>query len=160
MFENIRLAFQGVWSHKLRSALTMLGIIIGIASIITIVSTIKGTNEQIKENLIGAGNNVVTVQLNQSGYPYDLSWNQVPAAVRPISEDTRRELEAIEGAQKVTLYHSRSYSENVFYQNTQFNGGMYGVDRNYFGTYGYQIRTGRGFADSDYESFRKVAIVD
>ena len=45
MFENIRLAFQGIWSHKLRSVLTMLGIIIGIAAIITIVSTIKGTNE-------------------------------------------------------------------------------------------------------------------
>lgn len=54
MLENIRLAFQGVWSHKMRSMLTMLGIIIGIAAIITIVSTIKGTNEQIKENLIGA----------------------------------------------------------------------------------------------------------
>lgn len=67
MLENIRLAFQGVWSHKMRSMLTMLGIIIGIAAIITIVSTIKGTNEQIKENLIGAGNNVVTVQLNENG---------------------------------------------------------------------------------------------
>ena len=44
--ENIRLAFQGIWGHKMRSFLTMLGIIIGIASIITIVSTIKGTNEQ------------------------------------------------------------------------------------------------------------------
>ena len=73
MIENIRLSFQGIWSHKLRSILTMLGIIIGIAAIITIVSTIKGTNEQIKENLIGAGNNVVTVKLNQSGYPYDMS---------------------------------------------------------------------------------------
>ena len=39
MLENINLAFQGVWSHKLRSFLTMLGIIIGIAAIITIVST-------------------------------------------------------------------------------------------------------------------------
>ena len=48
MFENIRLAFQGIWSHKMRSFLTMLGIIIGIASIIAIVSTIKGTSEQIK----------------------------------------------------------------------------------------------------------------
>ena len=67
MFENIRLAFQGVWSHKMRSMLTMLGIIIGIAAIITIVSTIKGTNEQIKENLIGAGNNIVSIQLNQNG---------------------------------------------------------------------------------------------
>ena len=50
MFENVHLAFQGVLSHKLRSFLTMLGIIIGIASIITIISTIKGTNEQIKQN--------------------------------------------------------------------------------------------------------------
>ena len=68
MIENIRLAFQGIWGHKMRSVLTMLGIIIGIAAIITIVSTIQGTNEQIKENLIGAGNNVVTVNLNQSGF--------------------------------------------------------------------------------------------
>ena len=51
MRENIGLAFQGIWGHKMRSVLTMLGIIIGIASIITIVSTIQGTNEQIKENL-------------------------------------------------------------------------------------------------------------
>ena len=55
MLENIRLAFQGIWSHKMRSFLTMLGIIIGIASIIAIVSTIKGTSAQIKEDLIGAG---------------------------------------------------------------------------------------------------------
>ena len=63
MLENVRLSFQGIWSHKMRSFLTMLGIIIGIASIISIVSTIKGTNEQIKQNLIGAGNNNVTVSL-------------------------------------------------------------------------------------------------
>ena len=43
MLENIRLSFQGVWSHRLRSFLTMLGIIIGIAAIIAIVSTIKGS---------------------------------------------------------------------------------------------------------------------
>ena len=60
MFENIREAFDGIWSHKLRSALTMLGVIIGIASIIAISSTIMGTNEQIKQNLVGAGNNTGT----------------------------------------------------------------------------------------------------
>ena len=65
MFENIRLAFQGIWAHKMRSFLTMLGIIIGIASIIAIVSTIKGTSEQIKDNLIGSGNNTVNVTLSQ-----------------------------------------------------------------------------------------------
>ena len=41
MLENIRLSLQGILSHKVRSILTMLGIIIGIAAIIAIVSTIK-----------------------------------------------------------------------------------------------------------------------
>ena len=160
MFENIRLAFQGIWSHKLRSVLTMLGIIIGIAAIITIVSTIKGTNEQIKENLIGAGNNVVTVHLNQDGYPYDMSWNPVPVGVRTITELTRRTIEDIHGAEKVTLYTSRNYADQVYYLNSQFNGEIYGIDEHYLSVYGYQIKSGRGFIPSDYENFRKVALVD
>ena len=79
MLENVRLSFQGIWSHKMRSFLTMLGIIIGIASIISIVSTIKGTNEQIKQNLIGAGNNNVTVSLKQGDGDY---WMDCQAACR------------------------------------------------------------------------------
>jgi len=160
MVENIRLAFQGIWGHKLRSVLTMLGIIIGIAAIITIVSTIKGTNEQIKENLIGAGNNVVTVQLNQGGYSYDMSWNDIPQGVRLITEETRQELEAIDGVEKVSLYHSRNYAEGIFYLNTQFNGEIYGIDRYYLNVYGLQVKYGRGFTASDYTDFRKVALVD
>ena len=160
MFENIRLAFQGIWGHKMRSILTMLGIIIGIAAIITIVSTIKGTNEQIKENLIGAGNNVVTVQLNQGGYPYDMSWNSIPAGIRTITEDTRKELEDLSGAEKVSLYCSRNYAQQVFYRNTQFNGELYGIDAHYLDVYGYQVKSGRGFVESDYKNFRKVALVD
>lgn len=160
MLENIHLAFEGIWSHKLRSILTMLGIIIGIAAIITIVSTIKGTNEQIKENLIGAGNNVVSVQLNQNGNQYDLSWSPLPDTVRVISEETRQALEDINGAEKVSLYYSRSYTDGFFYLDTPFNGNVLGVDRHYFSTYGMQIRAGRGFTEKDYTEFRKVALVD
>ena len=160
MFENIRLAFQGIWSHKMRSILTMLGIIIGIAAIITIVSTIKGTNEQIKENLIGAGNNVVTVQLNENGYPYDMSWSPIPMGVRIISEETRKELEQIRGTDGVSLYTSRNYAQETFYQNTQFNGEIYGIDTHYLNVYGYQVKSGRGFTQKDYDQFRKVILVD
>ena len=160
MFENTRLAFQGIWSHKLRSVLTMLGIIIGIAAIITIVSTIKGTNEQIKENLIGAGNNVVTVQLNQGGYQYDLSWNAVPDGVRVISEETRQELENIDGAEKVSLYTSRNYADQIYYKNTQYSGSVFGIDENYLSVYGYQVKSGRGFTEKDFGNFRKVVLVD
>ena len=57
VWEYIKIALMNIKSNKGRSILTMLGIIIGIASIISIASTIQGTNEQIKQNLIGAGNN-------------------------------------------------------------------------------------------------------
>ena len=160
MVENIRLALQGVWSHKLRSVLTMLGIIIGIAAIITIVSTIQGTNEQIKENLIGAGNNVVTVKLNQDGNVYDLSWNPIPTGVRTITEATRRELETIRGVEQVSLYCERSYSDGNYYLNTNFNGTMLGVDENYLSVYGYGVKSGRGFTEKDFDEYRKVALVD
>ena len=160
MIENIRLAFQGIWGHKMRSVLTMLGIIIGIASIITIVSTIQGTNEQIKENLIGAGNNVVTVEPYQNGQQLDFSWNSVPQGIRQITEDTRQELEKISGAEKVSLYYSRNYSQTLFYQNTQFNGKLYGIDENYLSVYGYQVKSGRGFTQGDFDNCRKVALVD
>lgn len=160
MTENIRLAFQGIWGHKMRSVLTMLGIIIGIAAIITIVSTIQGTNEQIKENLIGAGNNVVTVQLNQGGHPYDMNWNEIPDGVRTISEQTRQELEQIRGVEAVSLFHSRNYSDQLFYRNSQYNGQIYGIDPHYTSVYGYQIKSGRGFTQKDFDNCRKVMLVD
>ena len=160
MQENIRLAFQGVWSHKMRSVLTMLGIIIGIAAIITIVSTIQGTNEQIKENLIGAGNNVVTVQLNQDGNPYDLSWNPIPTGVRTITEETRQELEKLRGVERVSLYCERNSSDGNYYLNTNFNGNLRGIDENYLSVYGYRVKSGRGFTQKDFAEYRKVALVD
>ena len=160
MGENIRLAFQGIWGHKMRSFLTMLGIIIGIAAIITIVSTIKGTNEQIKENLIGSGDNVVTVQLNQNGYPYDMSWNDIPDGVRPIQEWMREEMEALDGVEQVAFYLSRSYADQIYYRDTAFSGGVYGIDPYYLSLYNYQVKSGRGFLESDYANFRKVILLD
>ena len=52
MLENIILALRGIKSHKLRSFLTMLGIIIGIASIIGIVSIVQGTNAKLEKSLM------------------------------------------------------------------------------------------------------------
>lgn len=95
MFENIRLSFQGIFSHKIRSFLTMLGIIIGIAAIIAIVSTIKGTQEQIKNNLIGSGNNTVTVTLKKGDDQIDYQWEGVPDGVPVITKDVKKQIEDV-----------------------------------------------------------------
>ncbi len=160
MFENISLAFQGIWGHKMRSILTMLGIIIGIAAIISIVSTIKGTNEQIKENLIGAGSNAVKVQLNQGDDTYDFSWNSIPSGVPVIDDTTLEQINAIPQVEVASLYTVRDYAENIFYENTSYNGKIYGVDSHYFDVYGYKVQWGRDFSAEDYEKYRKVVILD
>lgn len=144
----------------MRSLLTMLGIIIGIASIISIVSTIKGTNDQIKQNLIGAGNNVVEVELCADDRAIDLQWEQVPAGVPVISTSIRDKLEALDSVEGATLYLQREYTENVYYQNTSYNGNLKGVDVNYLGVYGYRVPLGRPFTEKDYSKFHKVALVD
>jgi putative ABC transport system permease protein len=160
MIENISSAFQSVWAHKIRSFLTILGIIIGIASIITIVSTIKGTNDQIKQNLIGSGVNAVVVSLYQEDYPYDGQYAPLPDGVKIIDEETREEIINLEPVVDASLFRSRNYSENVFYRNTSYSGAMYGVDEHYFDIYGYKLSFGRSFIQADHDSFRKVVILD
>lgn len=162
MLENVRLSFQGIWSHKMRSFLTMLGIIIGIASIISIVSTIKGTNEEIKNNLIGSGNNTVEVALYQSGYTYSIYYeSDIPYGIRQVSEETQAKIAELPSVANVTSYNERQNSEGVYYKNTGLSDVMTrGIDRQYFETLGYVVRTGRNFVEEDYTKFRKVLILD
>lgn len=134
MIENIRLSFQGIWSHKMRSFLTMLGIIIGIAAIIAIVSTIKGTNEQIKENLIGSGDNTVTVSLYQGDWEYDMSAG-VPDGVPAISEEMLDSIKDTDKVEDVSAFYKRQDYDNIFYKNVSLAGGyLYGIEQNYLDT--------------------------
>lgn len=162
MFENIRLSFQGIWSHKMRSFLTMLGIIIGIASIISIVSTIKGTNDQIKESLVGSGNNSVNVRMYQNGNQvYIYSSSDIPFGFREVTDETKEKILALDTVENVTCYNERQMSDGTFYQNTSLSDSkLMGIDRNYFNTCGYVLKTGRNFIQDDYDQFRKVLIVD
>ncbi len=60
--ETLKLAIAAVWAHKLRSALTLLGMIIGVTAVVVVVSLIQGFNTYIDEKIAGIGSKVVTVQ--------------------------------------------------------------------------------------------------
>lgn len=160
MLENIRLSFQGIWSHKMRSFLTMLGVIIGIASIIAIVSTIKGTNEQIKQNLIGAGNNNVTITLNQGDGEYWMDGG-APDGVIPLSDDMKEGIRALDKVENASFFNSRTYVDGISNGSTRLDSGKaYGIDQQYLDTCGYVVSAGRSFIDGDYQEFRKVVLLD
>ena len=161
MFENIRLSLQGILSHKIRSFLTMLGIIIGIAAIIAIVSTIEGTNMQIKNNLIGAGNNTVNVQLMQGEWPYDFTYNSAPENVRMISEKYKQRILDLKEVSACTLYRQRNNAENVYYGAQRLESStIIGIDEDYLSTLGYEISEGISFSEAQYRDFSKVLLVD
>ena len=161
MFENIALSFQGIWAHKMRAFLTMLGIIIGIASIITIVSTINGTNNQIKENLIGSGTNAVKVALYQGDWEYEMEYSSPPAGVPVITRSVMDEILALDEVESAALFHRRNTYNTIFHGAASLSGGyLYGADNDYFTVYGYSVQQGRGFSDKDFEKYHTVAILD
>ena len=160
MLENIRLSFRGILSHKLRSILTMLGIIIGIAAIIAIVSTIQGTNEQIQKNLIGSGVNNVKVTITQGDWEYEFSGG-VPEGLKVVSKDQLERLKAIDNAESVSLFKRRQDYDGVYYLSNSLSGGYtYGVDPSYFETAGLAVTRGRGISENDIKTFKKVCLLD
>lgn len=161
MLENIRLSFQGIFGHKMRSFLTMLGIIIGIAAIIAIVSTIKGTNEQIKENLVGSGNNVIHVNLSQNGNVLDLSDGMDTSKLPLIDEEKLTAIKEMDGVSDAAIYRKTSLWDNVYCGSTSVSGlTILGGNNDYLSLEGYDITRGRYFIDSDFSQYRNVAILD
>src|SRR5215813_342368 len=62
IFESIKLAVDAIWAHKLRSFLTLLGVIFGVATVIVVVSLIEGFNKYVDEKIANIGTNAFSVQ--------------------------------------------------------------------------------------------------
>lgn len=60
--ETLKLALAAIWAHKLRSVLTLLGMIIGVTAVVVVVSLIQGFNRYIDEKIAGIGSKAFTVQ--------------------------------------------------------------------------------------------------
>ncbi|HEX8145052.1 MAG TPA: ABC transporter permease [Pyrinomonadaceae bacterium] len=59
--EAVRLAFEAIWAHKLRSALTLLGMMVGVAAVVVVVSLIQGFNSYVEEKIAKIGSKSFTV---------------------------------------------------------------------------------------------------
>jgi putative ABC transport system permease protein len=60
--ETLKLALSAVWAHKLRSVLTLLGMIIGVTAVVVVVSLIQGFNVYVDEKIAGIGSKSFNVQ--------------------------------------------------------------------------------------------------
>ncbi|KYG27612.1 ABC transporter permease [Alkalihalobacillus trypoxylicola] len=153
MFENIKLSFQSIFAHKMRSLLTMLGVIIGIAAVIAIVSIIEGQREVLTREMIGLGNNTINVVYEDSRnmgdewyYGGDMSYMPTP----PIKEET---LEMIQGdplVNVISTYH-QSWGGEAYYLTNSAWFQMFGIDETYLELFPVEVIEGRSLSEEEYQ---------
>ena len=154
LFESSRSALMSIFAHRLRSFLTTLGIIIGVASVIAVVSVTQGMSAFIGDTFASLGTNSLTIQ---SYTPFEDQMKGIRARLTP--EDLELIEQRAEGIASITpiLYANRS-SQVKYGSQTAFSQIM-GT------TYAYQdvsqsyTQEGRFLAQSDNTTRRRIAII-
>jgi putative ABC transport system permease protein len=91
LIETLKLAIAAIWAHKLRSALTLLGMIIGVTAFVVVVSLINGFNKYIDEKIAGIGSKSFTVQ--RFNFEHFKNLDTIAAAQRRNKELTLEDFE-------------------------------------------------------------------
>ena len=165
LFDNIRLAFSSLWANKLRALLTMLGIIIGIGSVIAIVTLGDSLTGSITDSLQGFGINNITVSLQRKSEDDETTGGAVRmfGMENPSSEDlfTNAMIEEFRTAYPDEIYAialSQSLgSGQVQQDDTTVQVTAMGVNEEYALANNVNLLHGRFVKDSDRE--RQIAVV-
>ena len=173
LFENIKLSISSLLSNKLRSILTMLGIIIGIASVITIVTIGDSLASSITDEMSGFGARNISLYLEQkNSYQYDEnsgyasnfddeSYNFVePTEKDYITDEMINDYEKTLGNQIAGVSISENIGNNKLTNvKNKANIDIYGVNSGYFKVENINIIAGRIISKNDINDIRKLAVV-
>lgn len=151
--EALRMALLAMMSHKLRTFLTMLGIIIGIASVVSVVALGQGSQQRIMENISAIGTNTIDV------FPGKGFGDRRSARIQTL---VPADADALAGQAFVdSVTPSVSNSGTLRYREQALTVSMSGVGEQFFRTKGYTFAQGRGFdAQAVRDSAQSVVIDD
>ena len=152
--ENMKMALSSLFAHKMRSILTMIGIIIGVGSVITVVAIGQGGEAMLKSQIVGASN---TIDLF-----YMPSEEEMQANPNIMNEPafTQDDIRALEGIPEVTKVVATSMDfGNVRYREDLLEATITGINAAYMDVNGLKITSGRNLLDTDFLGGRRVAVV-
>ncbi|KKB72303.1 MULTISPECIES: ABC transporter permease [Bacillus] len=153
LLENVQMALSSVLAHKMRSILTMLGIIIGVGSVIVVVAVGQGGEQMLKQSISGPGN---TVELYYSPSEEELASN--PAAYQAsFTEADINGLKEIEGVKQVVA--SKTESMSARYREEETDSSIIGINSGYMDVNSLDIKEGRGFTENDFLSGKRAGII-
>jgi len=152
----VRIAFKSLLRNKTRTFLTMLGIIIGVAAVITMLAIGKGAQKIVEDQVNSMGTNVIMVTTN-----FSQSASNVRQAAGTGNLLEVADVEAIHDQVKNILYASPVYNTygQLKFEGANWRTGIMGVDVDYFYIRDMKVSDGDLFHASDVESGAKVCVI-
>ncbi len=152
---TLRAALRALRRNKLRSALTMLGVIIGVAAVITTVSIGQGAEAAMQEQIRSLGTDLLMV------VPGATTASGVRSGWGGVSTLTAADAQAIEKecpAVKETSYFKRQIAQ-VVAGDKNWSTAVQGVPPSFFGVRQWPVRLGSGFTERDEQGAARVAVL-
>ncbi|MFP3418753.1 ABC transporter permease [Bacillus sp. SIMBA_154] len=154
LFENIKIALNSVLAHKLRSILTMLGIIIGVGSVIAVVAIGQGGEQMLKESISGPNN---TIDMTYTPSDEELNANPNALFEAVFTEEDIQSIKTIDGVKQVAS--STAQGMQLRFQDTTVDATVNGMNEGYMNVHSLQIAEGQDLKDIDFRSGRRAAII-
>ena len=167
LFENIQLALNGLRANKMRALLTMLGIIIGIGSVIAIMTVAGSMTNSITTSMQSMGANNITVSLTQKsdsdyteGAQTRMFRPTTPGAEDLLTDEMLADYRALYGGSIYAVSLTQSLGSYTVSTNADEAGvNATGVNTEYAAANSVELSRGRFFTEEDEEKARTVAVV-
>lgn len=152
--ESFLMAWASLVANKLRSLLTMLGIIIGVAAVIALVSIGNGVKQDIEDSISSLGSNLLVVL---PGAPRTPGARPSQGSMKSLKISDYEAIAKLEGVKAASPMTNGSYV--VIYQNKNWTTSVAGVNANFQDVNNWTMTSGRFFSDKNVQNRERVAVV-
>lgn len=152
--ESFLMAWASLVANKLRSLLTMLGIIIGVAAVIALVSIGNGVKQDIEDSISSLGSNLLVVL---PGAPRTPGARSSQGSMKSLKISDYEAIAKLEGVKAASPMTNGSYV--VIYQNKNWTTSVAGVNANFQDVNNWTMTSGRFFSDKNVQNRERVAVV-
>ncbi|MCR5262044.1 MAG: ABC transporter permease [Candidatus Gastranaerophilales bacterium] len=152
---TFKMAIKSLKINKMRSALTSLGIIIGVSAVIIMLGIGTGASQKVQANMESMGSNILTVRsASAKAGGVRQGFGTRPSLTVKDAQEIEKTADNIDAVAVLT-----SENKQLMYGNQNWSSTVYGVSKSYLYVKNYEIVNGRTFSNEDSRNYSKVAII-
>jgi putative ABC transport system permease protein len=150
LYSIFKISLKSIFANKMRAALTSLGIIIGVAAVITVFAVGTATKKSISDRFSNMGTNIIFLR-----QPWDL--DESISSPKDITMDDVLAIREIEGVSAAAPYIQDAFS--VKYKNTSVGLSVLATDTDIFKAYDWTVEKGRSFTEKEISDYAQVMVI-